>query len=146
MRIVSPAFKHLQPIPKKFTCEGENISPPLNVADVPKNVKSLALIMEDPDNPLGTKTHWIAWNIEPITRIFQEGAKLECEGKNGNNMIGYAGPCPQQGSHRYFFKLFALDAKLELAAGSSKQELESAMQGHIIDQAEYIGTYQKGLK
>lgn len=144
MNIVSPAFKNMQPIPRKYTCEGSDISPPLSFSQIPSEAKSLALIVDDPDAPKGTFDHWIAWNIPTTTHSLSEGARVPNEGRNGFGVSHYRGPCPPPGSpHRYFFKIYALDIMLDLPQGSTKDSLEQAMQNHIIGRGELIGTYQR---
>lgn len=144
MIIESPAFEQHQAIPQKYTCEGENLSPPLKFSGLPKEAVSLVLIMDDPDAPMGTFDHWIAWNIPPQTVNLGEGSSLPNQGKNGFGNQSYGGPCPPKGNpHRYFFKLYALDTKLNLPAGSSKGAVESAMKGHILEEASLVGTYQR---
>lgn len=144
MHIDSPAFEQHQPIPKKYTCEGDNISPPLTFNDLPKNTKSLALIMDDPDAPSGTIDHWIAWNLSPDNTDLSEGAAVPKEGKNSYKVNGYKGPCPPPGkAHRYFFKLYALDSLMDLPVGMSKKDLEKAIEGHVLGKAELVGTYQR---
>lgn len=142
MKLTSPAFKDGGAIPPKHTCQGENISPKLIIADVPKNAKSLALIMDDPDAPAGVWSHWVAWNIPPETKEIEEGASLENEGITDFRKPGYGGPCPPSGTHRYFFKIYALDTSLSLAK-ATKKELETAMNRHIIAEAQLMGTYKK---
>lgn len=147
MRIESSAFKHQKPIPKKYTCEGEDVSPPLTFSDIPKNTKSLVLIVDDPDAPRGTFDHWILWGLPGNLTTLAEGAPIKkpvLQGKNHFQEVRYRGPCPPPGSpHRYFFKLFALDTVLSLAEGSSKSQILDAMEGHILGKAELIGTYQR---
>jgi Raf kinase inhibitor-like YbhB/YbcL family protein len=144
MQVESSAFKHGQTIPKKYTCEGENISPPLIFKDLPEDVKTLALIVDDPDAPNGTFDHWITWNLPGNIKGLEENATVLLGGKNSYNDLKYHGPCPPPGkAHRYFFKLYALDTELDLKAGISKLELEKAMKGHIIGKAEFIGMYQR---
>lgn len=144
MEIHSPAFEHNRPIPVKFTCQGEDVSPPLEFRQVPKGAKSLALIVEDPDAPGKTFVHWVVWNIDPAAKGLKEGASVPVEGTNHFREVNYRGPCPPKGSsHRYFFKLYALDVQLNLPSGSSREELEKAMQGHKIGEAEMVGTYQR---
>jgi Raf kinase inhibitor-like YbhB/YbcL family protein len=149
--IVESIFEYQAPIPLKYTCQGENISPPLKFSAVPKNTKSLVLFVDDPDAPGGTFDHWIVWNIPPnttklsegATELFVEGSQVK-EGTNGFGDSNYGGPCPPPGrSHRYFFKLFALDSILDLEAGSLKHSVEIAMDGHVLERAEWMGTYQK---
>lgn len=143
MHIESPAFEANQSIPKKFTCDGEDLSPPLNIQNVPKDTKSLVLIVEDPDAPRGTFVHWLAWNIDPSSSQLSEGAAVPSQGRNDFGELDYRGPCPPKGEHRYFFKLYALDTKLELPSGSNKKELEEVMEGHVIGKAELMGLYQR---
>ncbi len=153
MRLLSPAFKDKSEIPVKFTCDGEDISPPLMIKNVPKEAKSLALIMDDPDAPRGTFVHWVVYDIDPSITLIEEnqphtptilnGAK---QGKNDFPKIGYGGPCPPSGKHRYFFKLYALDAKLDLDPGLTKAELLEHIQRHIIAQSVFMGTYERKKK
>lgn len=144
MKIESIAFSNGQSIPIQYTCQGADISPPLRISFIPTGAKSLALIVEDPDAPRGTFDHWIGWNLEPRENSLEEGSTLPVEGTNGYGKIGYKGPCPPAGkAHRYFFKLYALDTTLDLPPGASKKELEQAMDGHILQKAELIGTYQR---
>jgi len=142
MKISSPEFKHSGFIPKKFTCQGMNINPLLLVEGIPQGAKSLALIVDDPDAPMGTWVHWVVFDIPVTSRIDEDSIP----GKQGLNDFGrksYGGPCPPSGTHRYFFKIYALDTKLNLREAISKGELEGAMQGHILDKAELIGLYRK---
>jgi Raf kinase inhibitor-like YbhB/YbcL family protein len=142
MKITSPEFKHNGPIPAKFTCQGEDINPELIIEDVPQAARSLALIMDDPDAPMGTWVHWVVYDIAVGSRIEQGSIP----GKQGSNDFGrkdYGGPCPPSGRHRYFFKLYALDRQLNLPEGISKEDLEKAMQGRILDKTELIGLYKK---
>lgn len=142
MRLTSPAFENNGYIPKKFTCDGEDINPALEISDIADKAQSLALIIDDPDAPMGTWVHWVVFNIPIITRIEENSIP----GKQGRNDFGrrdYGGPCPPSGTHRYFFKIYTLDKKLDLAEGISKQDLENAMQGHILDKAELIGLYKR---
>jgi len=142
MNITSPAFEHNQMIPAKYTCQGEDIAPPLAISDWPEATKSLALINDDPDAPGGTWNHWIVWNITPAGAI-GENTVPGVQGKNSWGRNDYGGPCPPGGTHRYFFKLTALDTELDLKEGASKDELERAMKGHILAEAELIGLYAK---
>lgn len=143
MKITSPVFEHNQPIPKKYTCEGENISPPLKIADVPEGTKTLVLIVDDPDAPSKVWVHWLAWNIDPTIQEIPENYTFEHEGTTDFETSGYGGPCPPSGTHHYFFKLYALDAPLDITPKSRKEELEEAMTGHVITKTELIGTYKK---
>lgn len=143
MRITSPAFGHNQMIPKKFTCQGEDVNPTLTIEGAPADAKSLVLIMDDPDAPMGTWVHWVVFNIGPTAEI-KENSIPGTQGYNDFGRNNWGGPCPPSGTHRYFFKLYALDTTLNLKAGSTKQAVEKAMQGHILTQAELIGLYKKG--
>jgi len=144
MKIGSSAFEERAAIPVKYTCEGDDISPPLTFQDVPTNTKSLALIMEDPDAPSGTFDHWIVWNLAPDLKGLSEGAHVPAQGTNHFGEMRYRGPCPPKGKvHRYYFKLYALDTLLDLPQGATKEELEEAMDGLMLDEAEYVGTYQR---
>ena len=144
MKLTSPAFKHNGAMPSEYTCDGEDISPELNIENAPENAKSLALIMDDPDAPAGTWVHWVVWNIPPGTKVISKGTEPKgVQGTTSFGRKGYGGPCPPSGTHRYFFKLYALDTTLGLKEGSSKQDLEKAMQGHIIEKTELMGTYKR---
>ncbi len=144
MKLSSPAFKDGAPIPIKYTCDGDDTSPPLALGDVPKNAKSLVLIMDDPDAPMGTWDHWIVAGIPPATTQIAEGSEpAGTAGKNSWKRTGYGGPCPPDREHRYFFRLFALDAALDLAAGSTKSDVERAMRGHVIAEAALMGRYER---
>lgn len=142
MKITSPVFEHNSSIPAKYTCEGSDINPPLLIQDIPGEAKELALIVEDPDAPAGLWIHWVVYNI-PITGSIEENSIPGTQGNNTLSQPSYHGPCPPSGTHRYFFKIYALDEKLNLRASLSKGALEKAMQGHIIDQAELVGLYKK---
>ena len=146
MKITSDAFLEGELIPTKYTCDGENINPPLIFSDVPDEAVTLALIMDDPDAPSGTWVHWVLWNITPDTSEIGEGEvpKGSMEGGTDFGRPGYGGPCPHLGTHRYFFKLSALDTKLALPKESTKKDLEAAMAGHVIEQAELMGIYARG--
>ena len=150
MKLTSSDFQQGGGIPSRYTCDGQNVSPPLAWEDVPAVAKSLALISDDPDAPMGTWVHWVLWNLPPDTRQlgegFPTGATLPdgaMQGTTDFGRTGYGGPCPPSGAHRYFFKLYALDAMLSLKPGSTKAQLEAAMNGHILAQAELMGTYQR---
>ena len=142
MQLTSPEFEHNQLIPKKYTCQGEDISPPLMVNGIPEGTLSLALINDDPDAPVRTWDHWIIWNIKPAREI-KENSAPGTQGKNSWGRNDYGGPCPPSGTHRYFFKLYALDVELDLPEGATKGQLESAMVRHILGQTELIGLYKK---
>jgi Raf kinase inhibitor-like YbhB/YbcL family protein len=149
--ISSESFKNGGEIPKKFTCDGADVSPELSWTAPPAGTQSLALIADDPDAPAGTWTHWVLFSLAPTTTHLAEGVNKvdelpggERQGRNDFRKIGYNGPCPPPGKpHRYFFKLYALNAALQLNAGSSKQELEKAMQGHIAEKVELMGKYRR---
>jgi len=145
MKLTSSEFKNNGHIPSKFTCEGEDVSPALLIEDIPSDAKSLALIVDDPDAPMGTWVHWVVYGMDIISKI-EEGS---IPGKQGINDFGrkdYGGPCPPSGTHRYFFKIYALDAMLGLDEGISKKQLEKAMEGHILDKAELVGLYKKSSR
>ncbi len=147
MVLSSSAFNNNSKIPSKFTCDGGNINPELIVQNIPTGTKSLALIMEDPDAPSGTFTHWLVWNISPKTEIIKQESvpSGSMEGQNSAGKIGYIGPCPPDGKpHRYFFKLFALDIVIvETENIRSKTELENAIANHVIEKTELIGIYER---
>lgn len=148
--LIESVFENHQPIPAKYTCDGDDVSPALKFMNIPKNAKSLAIIVDDPDAPKGTFDHWIIWNLPPDLLQLTEGSREmrgfsthPKQGINGFKQNRYRGPCPPPGKpHRYFFKLYALDTLLELNEGSSKQALEKAMEGHILEKAELVGTYK----
>jgi Raf kinase inhibitor-like YbhB/YbcL family protein len=142
LAVRSPAFSDMGMIPSKYTCEGENVSPPLEIGQVPMEARSLALIFEDPDAPAGNWLHWLVWNI-PVTHVIQEG---DIPGEQGLNDFGrraYGGPCPPSGTHRYHFKVYALDDLLELPSGSRRPAVEAAMRDHIVGFGEAIGLYKR---
>jgi Raf kinase inhibitor-like YbhB/YbcL family protein len=144
MKITSSAFQEGGNIPSKFTCDGGDTGPPLQIADVPSGAKSLALIMDDPDAPSGLFTHWMVWNISPQTNVIAEGSTPK--GARGTNDFGkssYGGPCPPSGTHRYYFKIFAIDRELDLAAGAKRGQLDAAMKGHVVAQGELMGRYSR---
>jgi hypothetical protein len=150
MELKSSAFTAGEMIPKKYTCDGPDVSPPLNWSDVPAGAKSLALIADDPDAPMGTWVHWVAWNIPPNARGLEEGVPKKDSHPNGMKQgttdfrsIGYGGPCPPSGTHRYFFKLYALDTSLNLPPSTTKKDLEKGMQGHLLQQVELMGKYAR---
>ena len=144
MKLTSSAFTHNGNIPSEFTCDGSNINPPLSITDVPANAKSLALIVDDPDAPVGVWDHWIVFNINPsLNEIKQNTQPQGTPGKNSGGRNSYQGPCPPSGTHRYFFKLYALDTTLSLPEGSTKKQVESAMQNHILAKAELVGLYKR---
>lgn len=144
MRITSPAFEDNQMIPATYTCDSDNLNPPLNISDVPESTQSLALIMEDPDAPGGTFTHWIMWNIPPDTKTIEENDWLDGaeQGMNDGGELGYLGPCPPEGVHHYHFKLYALSKKLDLKGDVKKEELEREINNNLIGKAELVGLYK----
>jgi Raf kinase inhibitor-like YbhB/YbcL family protein len=142
LEISSPAFSNKGSIPMKYTCEGDEINPPISVKNIPAGTKSLTLIVDDPDAPKGTFDHWVIWNIKP-TELISENSAPGIQGKNGAGAAHYKGPCPPQGEHRYFFKIYALDINLELKEGADKKAVEDAMKDHILAKGELIGMYKK---
>lgn len=145
MKIESPSFNSGENIPTKYTCDGENIIPPLVFSEVPEKARSLVLIMDDPDSPTGVWTHWTIWNINPKVIGVPEGLVPEgaMEGKTTFGDIGYGGPCPGKGSHRYFFKLYALDTELKIPPGSARETLVEAIKGRVVAEAETYGLYSR---
>ena len=144
----SSAFQNGGSIPKKFTCEAPDVSPELTWSGAPEKTQSFALIADDPDAPMGTWVHWVIYDLPPNTAKLAEGVPKQeqaangAQGKNSSGKIGYGGPCPPPGKpHRYFFKLYALDSKLGLKPGARKPEVEAAMKGHVLAQAELMGKY-----
>ena len=150
MVLTSSAFPDGGMIPSTFTCDGRNVSPPLAWGPPPAGTKSFALISDDPDAPVGTWVHWVVYNLPPSVRHLPEALPPDTErsdrtrqGLTDFGRIGYGGPCPPSGTHRYFFKLYALDTVLSLEPAASKAKLEEAMRGHILGQAHLIGTYRR---
>ena len=142
LKLTSPAFQNNQSIPVKYTCEGKDINPPLMIEGIPVQTKSLALIMDDPDAPMGTWTHWVVFNI-PVKSEITENSIPGTQGYNSFGRENYGGPCPPSGTHRYFHTIYALDAMPTLKEGISKKDLQMAMKGHILGEAQLIGLYQK---
>jgi Raf kinase inhibitor-like YbhB/YbcL family protein len=142
LEVTSSVFKHNGYIPEKYTCDGENVSPPLNIRGFPKETKSLVLIVDDPDAPMGTWDHWIVWNISPRETI-KENTVPGTEGLNDFRKHSYGGPCPPFGTHRYFFKVYALDTTLELSLNSKKRDVEKAITGHTLSKGEIVGLYRR---
>jgi len=150
MKLTSTAFKEGEAIPRGYTCDGANVSPPLEWTGVPKTAKTIAIIADDPDAPAGTWVHWVLYNLPadglglientPQTETLKGGG---AQGKNDFGKIGYGGPCPPSGTHRYFFKFYALDSELTLKPGATRAEVEQAMEGHIIGRAQLMGTYSR---
>ncbi len=144
LALTSPDFTNNQPIPDQFSCKGANISPALNWVGVPENTKSFAILVIDPDAPSGEFVHWVVYNIAPSLRGLKQGDKSGVSGLNHLRKAGYGGPCPPAGqTHRYVFHLFALDQELSLKEGASREDVEKAMKGHILDSTELTGTFRK---
>ena len=144
LTVTSPAFEQNQPIPEKYTCNGKDINPPLNIEGIPDDARSLALILDDPDAVGGTYDHWVVWNIPSAANKIAEDSVPGVEGLNSGGERGYSGPCPPRGKpHRYIFRIAALDSLLELDAGSTKRDLERAMQGHIIAEGRLTGIFSR---
>lgn len=149
MQLFSRAFKNMGIIPEKYTCDGANINPPLSFQDIPPHTESLALIMVDFDvpptiHPEGIWVHWMIWDIPPEIRKMAEGeTSVGTEGLNSSGSVGYIGPCPPDKEHRYFFRLYALNNVLNISLDSNKNDLEDAMDGHIIGQTELMGRYAR---
>jgi Raf kinase inhibitor-like YbhB/YbcL family protein len=145
MKLVSTAFGHQQTIPDKYTCRGANVNPSLQFLEVPEQAKSLVLLLDDPDAPAGTWVHWLVFNMDPLTLGIEENRKPTSgiEGMTSFGNTHYGGPCPPSGTHRYFFKLYALDTVLELTPAADKKAVEQAMQGHIIDTTVLMGLVSK---
>jgi hypothetical protein len=148
--LTSSAFAPGEPIPRRYTCDGEDISPPLGWGEPPAGTQSFALMCDDPDAPAGTWVHWVLYDLPAGARGLPEAVPPDAEladgGRHGENSwgrLGYGGPCPPSGTHRYFFRLYALDTALGLGAGASKEQLLQAMEGHVLAQAELMGTYTR---
>ncbi|HMG74820.1 MAG TPA: YbhB/YbcL family Raf kinase inhibitor-like protein [Pyrinomonadaceae bacterium] len=150
IKLTSAAFKDGQPIPRAYTCDGVNISPPLEWSGVPRTAKTIAIICDDPDAPGGTWVHWVLYNLPaeniglvenlPATETLKSGG---FQGKNDFGKTAYGGPCPPSGTHRYFFRIYALDSELPLKAGATKAELMKAMDDHVVLQGQLMGTYRR---
>lgn len=149
MTLTSTAFEQGKKIPRKYTCQGEEINPPLHIAGTPDKAKSLVLIIDDPDVPEYIRSdrmwvHWVVFNIPPtMTDIAEKASSFGTAGKNTSGSLVYQGPCPPDREHRYFFKIYALDTLLKLSEGATKHEVEKAMEGHIIGRGELMGLYEK---
>jgi len=142
MKISSPAFENEGTIPTEYTCDGTDIPPPLIFTNLPNNTKSFALVVDDPDANMWV--HWLVWNIPSNSTDFSNGENIAFpQGKNDFGNQKYNGPCPPPGTHRYFFRLYALDTMLDLEPGATRAQLEAAMSGHIIENTQLIGTYSK---
>ena len=142
LKVTSPAFEYEGMIPEKYTCDGKNISPPLDIKNIPEEAKCLVLIIDDPDAPVTAWVHWLVWNI-PVTHRIHENEMHGVEGMNDFQQQHYGGPCPPSGTHRYFFKLYALNELLDLPSNSKKMQVEKAMSEHIIAFGELIGLYKR---
>ena len=150
IQIKSSVFEDEGMIPSKFTCDGEDISPPLSWSNIPESTKSIAIINDDPDAPMGTWVHWVIYNLPPDLTGLPENVPTEKTLENGARQgttdfkrIGYGGPCPPGGTHRYFFKIYALDVMLDLEAGATKKELLEVMENHIIREGTLMGQYSR---
>ena len=145
MKVTSSAFQEGGAIPEKFSKNGQNVSPELRIEGVPADAKGLAVIVDDPDAPVGLFTHWLVWNIDPKTTHIAEGRAPDgaVQGKNDFGDVGYGGPQPPSGTHRYFFKVFALNGPLDLKPGAKRKDVDAAMKGHVIAQGQLMGKYSK---
>lgn len=146
MKLASPVFESNTPIPSKYTCDGDNVNPPLFIREVPPNTQSMVLIVDDPDAPMGTWVHWLLFNIYSKTRRIEENSVPQgaIQGETSFGKPGYGGPCPPGGTHRYFFKLYALDTKLSVSSKATKEAIETLMEDHILAKADLLGTYSRG--
>lgn len=154
MTVITQAFSSGERIPEKYTCQGEDISPPFTIQNTPEGTQSIALLVDDPDAPRKTFTHWILFNLPADTTVLSEGLDVEehfgdeddgpLEGVNDFGSPGYGGPCPPPGStHHYHFRFFALDTRLDLESGATRKQLTQAMDGHILAETDYIGTFER---
>lgn len=145
LKITSPAFQNNSHITSKYTCDGEDINPPLMIENCPQATKSIAIIVDDPDAPVGTWVHWVIWNIAPNVKEIKENTVPQgaVEGMNDFRKHSYGGPCPPSGTHRYFFKVYALDTVLGISPNSNKADLEKAMKGYVLAQGQIIGLYKR---
>lgn len=144
MKLTSLAFSNNGNVPSKYTCDGQNVNPPLSFEDIPANAKSLVLIVDDPDAPMGTWDHWIIFNIPPtVADISENSVPAGTQALISWGKPGYGGPCPPSGTHHYHFKLYALDAMIMLGSSAKKADIEQAMQGHILEQTELLGLYSR---
>lgn len=146
LQITSPAFQNNGNIPRQYTCDGKDINPPIVIENCPKGTKSIAVICDDPDAPVGIWVHWVLWNIDPSVKEIKENTVPTgaVEGMNDFRKHRYGGPCPPSGTHRYFFKVYALDTVLGISPNSQKSDLEKAMKGHILAQGQLVGLYKRG--
>jgi Raf kinase inhibitor-like YbhB/YbcL family protein len=141
--IKSSAFENSRLIPAKYTCDGDDVNPPLTIEGVPEGTKSLVLIVDDPDASSGIWNHWVVWNIPPDVYEIEENTVPGTEGTSTSRKHAYSGPCPPYGTHRYFFKVYALDAKLDLTSNSKKNDVEKAMVNHMLAEGELLGLYRR---
>jgi hypothetical protein len=141
--IITSSFKNGKNIPSKYACEGDDVNPPFLIKDIPRRAKSMVLIIDDPDAPKGVFTHWVVFNISISKNVIEEDSVPGVEGKNDAGRNGYIGPCPPNGTHRYFFRLYALKAELNLDKGAARQEVEAKMNGLVVENAELMGKYSK---
>jgi Raf kinase inhibitor-like YbhB/YbcL family protein len=142
LKVSSTAFKNEEMIPSKYTCDGNNVNPPLDIEHIPEEAKCLVLIVDDPDASAGTWVHWVVWNI-PVTHRIKENEAHGTQGINDFQQNHYGGPCPPSGTHRYFFKVYALNTLLNLPVNTRKQHLEKVMSQHIIAFGELTGLYKR---
>jgi Raf kinase inhibitor-like YbhB/YbcL family protein len=150
LALTSPAFQNGSAIPERYTCSGQNVSPELMWTGVPHGTRSFALILDDPDAPMGTFVHWVVYNLSPATTAMPEGVSASAsvgdgeQGLNGRGALGYTGPCPPSGKpHHYHFRLYALDKKLQLQAGATAEQAEAAIKGHVLATTELIGIFER---
>jgi Raf kinase inhibitor-like YbhB/YbcL family protein len=143
MQLTSPAFDHDGEIPVRFTCDGDDVSPPLTLGDVPAAAVALVVIMDDPDAPGGTWDHWVEYDIAPLGEIPEDAGPLGMPGENSWGRTGYGGPCPPDGEHRYFFTVYALGSRLDLPAGADKAAVLDAIEGKVLDEATLMGRYRR---
>lgn len=143
MQLTSPAFVEQGTIPTEYTCDGQDISPPLHIEGVPESAQTLVLIVDDPDAPGGTWDHWVVYDIAPVEEIPRDVGALGTSGKNSSGDAGYGGPCPPSGTHRYVHQMYALDTELGLDEGASKREILDAMEGHVVASATLTGLYSR---
>ncbi len=142
LKVTSPVFTNNGFIPRHYTCDGEDVNPPLSIEGLPEGTKSLVLVIDDPDAPIGTWDHWIVWNIPPVPKI-EEDSVPGIEGLNDFRRHSYGGPCPPSGTHRYFFKVYALDITLSISQNSRKKDVERTITGHILAKGEIVGLYSR---
>lgn len=142
MKAKSDSFDDGGIIPSRYSCQGDDVNPSLIISDVPPGARTLVLIVDDPDAPMGTWTHWTVWNIEPM-EVIREDSIPGTQGKNDFGKNDYGGPCPPSGTHRYFFKIYAMDSRLDLDEGASRSMLEESMKGHVLEKCSLMGRYKR---